>query len=185
MPNNIQGRDPTYNVRELIDSAVGGLEKLLMAESRRLDAALDMHIKYTQLLGEAETKRIDSNRGGDMEAVALANAQAIATAGVLATQVTVSADALRTLVANTATTVALELQQMSKSLADRIAALEKTAAMSVGVSSASPNMQLKIEELEAALHESKGRSGLSAPILMLLSGAAVGLLVFVLETIVR
>lgn len=180
-----QTRDPTYNVRELIDSAIDGLEKVLNAETRRLDDALAMHIKYTQLLADAETKRVDANRGDDREAVVIANAQAIATAGALATQVSVSADALRTLVANTATTVALELQQMSKSLADRLTALETKAAESMGRSGASPNMLAKVEELEAALHESRGRAGLSTPLVMLLTGAGVGLLVFLIETFLR
>jgi len=151
--------DPTANVLALVDAAVKRINDLQQSEIRRIDEILDLRAQFAERLQIAESKRIDSIRAVDVAAVAVASERAAAQATVLANQVVVSADALRALVASTAASVALQLQQMQTQLTDRLSLLEK------------------------AQYEGKGRAGLSAPLIMVGATGFGMLLLFIIETI--
>ena len=118
--------DPTENVLKLVDAAVTRLDDLRDAESRRVNEQLALRASYDEKLREAEAKRIDAIRAVDVNAVAVASARADNTATVLANQVSTSAENLRALVASTASANATTLSQITTTLTDRLALLEKS-----------------------------------------------------------
>ena len=117
--------DPTKNVLKLVEESVRRLDDLRLGEIKRIDEKFSMQERHFLELREAEAKRIDAIRAVDVNAVAVASERAAAQATVLANQVAQSADALRTLVANTATTMANQQDQMTKAFNDRLGQLEK------------------------------------------------------------
>lgn len=178
-------KDPSEAVRFLVAESVGSLEKVLTSEIRRLSEALQTHVSYTREMSANETKRVDALRAVDISAVAIASSKADAQALVLANQVATSAETLRVLVASTATAVAKELQTVSAQLTDRISLLERAQYENLGKSASSNTLLNRVSELEEIRYENKGRQGLSVPLMMLLSGTGVGLLVWIIETILR
>ncbi|MFA4834892.1 MAG: hypothetical protein WC749_02305 [Dehalococcoidia bacterium] len=156
-----EGKDPTANVLDLVKEAVKRLDDLREAETRRANEMLKTHFAYTQQLSEAEAKRIDAIRAVDVAAVATASEKTAEQAVVLANQVATSAEALRNLVASNAILVAQQLQQITTQLTERLAILER------------------------AQYESKGRSGISVPLLMLIAGLAGGIIVFLIELLIK
>lgn len=146
-PQVLQAQDPTRNVRDSLAAAVERLDDLaqlrqqrgdelraaeatrlnesIEAERRRVDEQMALRSEYEAKLQSAEAKRIDAIRVVDVNAVAVANERATQQATVLATQVAASADTLRALVATTASTVATQLQQITATLSDRLAIVER------------------------------------------------------------
>lgn len=114
---------------------------LRIAESRRIDDIMKLHTEFSDKLSIAESKRIDALRAVDVSGVSIANERATAQASVLANQVVASADALRTLVSQTAATMAQQTQNLTTQLTDRLASLEKSQ------------------------YENKGKSGLVDPMI--------------------
>jgi|SRR5665647_1694202 len=153
-------RDPSENVLRLVSNAEKRSDDLREAGFRYIEDKIDDHFENIKKMVEAETKRIDALRMVDVQAVGLANERAIKQAEVLAAQVSTSAEALRALVATTAVNVAQSLDRVSSQLIERIAAVEK------------------------AQSESKGRSGLSTPLLMVLSGIAFGIIVKIYDAFI-
>lgn len=154
--------DPTTNVLQLVNAAVDRLNDLRdsdfkwsqllhSANERRLDEQMKLHSDFSDKLSLAESKRIDAIRAVDVSAVAVASERATQQAAVLANQVTTSADALRTLVATTAATMATQTQNLTTQFTDRLASLEKSQ------------------------YENKGKSGLTDPMLQELIGEVRGL----------
>jgi hypothetical protein len=120
----------------LTDARIDALEKLAevreecrtelqKAETRRLDEEAKLRAEYAEKLSVAEANRIDAIRAVDVNAVAVASQRASDQATVLANQVSQSAEALRTLVASTANTVAVSQQQLATTLSTRITTLEQ------------------------------------------------------------
>lgn len=103
------------HIREYSDSQIAQVKELL-----RLQA--DFH----KQLSEAEAKRIDAIRAVDVNAVAVASERQTAQASVLANQVSQSADALRTLVATTAATMAEQQRQLFNQFQERLTAVERS-----------------------------------------------------------
>src|ERR1035437_5398164 len=93
------------SLRELDNKRI---DDLRIAEARRLDEQAALRELYHDKLSLAESKRIDAIRAVDVNNVSVASERAAAQATVLANQVTISADALRALVASTATTMAAQ-----------------------------------------------------------------------------
>ena len=118
--------DPTDNVLYVLKHEVGRMNDLNAAESRRVDEQMALRADYEEKLKLAEAKRIDAIRAVDVAAVAVANDKASAQAMVLANQVAISAEALRSSIQATALTVANQLEQLSTQLTGRIALLEKS-----------------------------------------------------------
>jgi len=148
---NSEKLDPTNNVRELLaistersDSLRAAeqqrVDQLMASEQKRVDEQLSLRAEYDAKLALAESKRIDAIRSVDVAAVAIANERAAAQAIVLANQVSVSAETLRSLVAATAATQASQLATLTNQLTDRLASLEKSQYESKGSGSGMKDM---------------------------------------------
>jgi murein DD-endopeptidase MepM/ murein hydrolase activator NlpD len=144
--------DPTANVLQLVEAAnlrqddlrkadSRRLEDLRIAETKRLDEVSELRATHIKELNAAEAKRIDAIRAVDVAAVATASERASQQASVLANQVSISAETLRTLVASTATAQAQSQAQFSSQINERLALLEKSQ------------------------YKGEGRSGLSEPVM--------------------
>jgi 3-oxoacyl-ACP reductase-like protein len=155
--NTGQALDPTENVKNILFEAVKRIDDLREAETRRINERLNTEVTHARELSVAEAKRIDAIRIVDVNAVAVANERAIAQASVLASQVASSAETLRALVAATAATVAQQLSQLSAQLSDRLSSLER------------------------AQYESKGKSGISTPIIAIIATFVGGIVVYLIE----
>lgn len=156
-----QFSDPTSNVLMLVEAAVKRLDDLRIAEATRINEVMTLHQTYGEKLTQAEAKRIDAIRAVDVAAVATASERANQQATVLANQVTVSAETLRTLVATTADGVA-----------KRIAALEQAQYENVGKGRVSdPIMETLLTEVKAMRGTSK--AGISQVIGWIVALAAI------------
>lgn len=116
---------------DTMDNTNGSTKRL----DQRIDAleeSIRLRAEYSVQLSIAEAKRIDAIRAVDVQAVTVASERANASALVLASQVSSSAEALRILVAQTATAVASQLASMSSAINDRISALEKSQYQNSG-----------------------------------------------------
>ena len=153
---NRKNSDPTSNVLSLVSASMKRTDDLHQAEVRRTDdlnaltalrlsdqisaerirvnEQLALRAEYSEKLAVAEAKRIDAIRSVDVSAVAIANERATAQAVVLANQVAVSAETLRSLVAATADTMAQQQTANSTQLSNRITSLEKSQYESKGSS---------------------------------------------------
>lgn len=201
--------DPTKNVLDLVGAAVQRLDDLgsathhfnqrlaesyirriddlRMAETRRIEDLRQadnknnaLRAEYHEKLAIAEAKRIDAIRSVDVNAVAVASERATQQASVLANQVAQSADALRTLVATTATTFAQQQQSLQTQITERLALLERSQYENKGKAGvADPMMVELVSEMKAmkgAQQTTTGKSeGMSASWAMLIG--AVGLIV--------
>lgn len=152
--------------------------ELSAAESRRLDEQAALRAHYSAMLSDAEAKRIDAIRAVDVAAVGTASQRAGDQASVLASQVSTSAEALRTLVATTAATVATSLQQMSTTLSTRLTTLEQASYQSAGKQSfADPafvELLSEVKQLREANRQVTGKSeGINASWLVLLGVASL------------
>jgi RNA binding exosome subunit len=143
-----EGCDPSPNVLRLVEDTVKRQDDLRKSEIQRLDeritsnfesvkqinedgikrieGLLKAHFDFSKQTADAESRRIDENREIDNKAVSVAAGKAEVQANVLANNVALLAETLRKSVEATATTIALQLQQTSTQLIDRIALLEKS-----------------------------------------------------------
>ena len=176
-------QDPSANVLQLVGNATAYIEKMIALNHEMLEEKLALTVESSRRERAAETDRINSLRAVDVAAVGTANERAVKQAELLATNVSTSAETLRKLVAETATTIAKQLETVTGQLIERIAALEKVQYENQGRSAAPTDISLRIDELEKQQSEAKGRTGISVPMLMLISGAVVGVIVWVLESI--
>lgn len=125
--------DPTENVKALQEASNKRQDDLRQASDRLVSVQLLYVEKIAQLRAEhqkemtaAEAKRIDAIRAVDVNAVQVANEKQTAQAAVLANQVTQTAEALRTLVATTANTIAEQQRQASSQINERLTLLEQS-----------------------------------------------------------
>jgi hypothetical protein len=169
--------DPTANVLALVEAAVQRIndlqdaatlrieslreldnkriDELRIAEARRLDEQATLRENYHDKLSLAESKRIDAIRAVDVAAVAVASERATAQATVLASQVSTSAEALRTLVATTASTTNAQQTTAWQQFTDRLTALERAQYEGKGKSAiADPQIQELVTEMKS-LRESR------------------------------
>jgi uncharacterized membrane protein YqiK len=121
-------------LESFITTVVSQVRSEMAAESRRVDEQMDLRAKHQAEMSLAEAKRIDSNREGDMKAVALANDRANTAAEVLRASGATQAETLRGLVATTATAVAQQLSQITEQMTTRLLALENARFESRGSS---------------------------------------------------
>ena len=149
-PDSSDYIDPTANVLQLVEAAVKRIDDLRTSADKHINEKIDIHIAYMKELSLAESKRLDSIRSVDVGAVAIASEKAAATANVLATQVTQSAETLRALVASTAASVATNLAQVSTQLTDRLALLERKQYENQGKSSVTdPQFDALIKKIDS------------------------------------
>ena len=199
--------DPSINVKEMLELAVGRLDDLRLLEAKRSDDMSGMntvHIKeilslrsefsdklselsgkYSDIIRVQEQERINAIRAVDVAAVSVASEKANQQAIVLANQVSASADTLRQLVASTATATAQTIQTALNQMGERLSALEKANYEGAGKSSLTdPERTAMLAELKAlreASASSSGRSGLSREMIAVVAAAGAGLLVYLIE----
>lgn len=143
------------------------------AEARRLDEQAMLRAGYADQLASAEAKRIDAIRAVDVNAVAVASQRTADQATVLANQVAQSAEALRTLVASTAATVAAAQAQLGATLSGRLTTLEQAQYKGEGRSLyADPQMQDLVAQVKTLAANSQSGTGKSSGIT-----AAVGYMI--------
>lgn len=132
----------------------GHAKELAAAESRRVNEQLALRALYEDQLRIAEAKRIDAIRAVDVNAVTVATQRAAEQAATLAANVATSAEALRGLVATTATTQANSQQQVVNALSARLTTLEQAGYLSQGKSTVSDPafaiLLAKVDALSAA-----------------------------------
>lgn len=199
-PQVVLAEDPSANVKDLVREVIIRMDALRESERRREDSLREAerrlaeseiravreimqlraeHIKELQL---AESERINAIRAVDVNAVAIANERANAQAQVLANQVQSSAETLRSLVATTAASQKQQYDQTTSQLSDRLTALEKLQYEGKGLSGTiPPSVVEQLAQLQESRYRTEGRSGLSAPLLMLIAGAVSGLVVFLIQ----
>jgi hypothetical protein len=163
--------DPTRNVLDLVEAAVKRIDDLMnekfarirenvKEEVIRIDSIVALRAEYQEKLALAESKRIDAIRTVDVAAVGIASERAAQQATVLANQVSASAETLRALVSSTASQVATSLSQLQSQLTDRIALLEKSQYESKGRAGVSDPMMMElVEEMRKLRDATSIRSG--------------------------
>jgi hypothetical protein len=142
--------DPTKNVLDLVTAAVKRIDDLRDLETKRIDERVSREKEHTREimalraehakdLRDAEAKRIDAIREVDVQAGSARDERATNQASVLANQVT-----------TTAAATAVQLDQITKLLSDRIAALEKSQYEGVGKEKISdPILQKLVEKIDS------------------------------------
>ena len=153
--------DPSANVLHIVEGAIKRLDDLRASEVRMINEKIDLHIEYIEKLSLAESKRLDAIRSVDVGTVAIASERAAAaTATVLASQVSQSAETLRTLVASTAASVAANLSQVSAQLTDRLALLEKKQYENQGKSSVTdPQLDALLKKMDTVIESRATNTG--------------------------
>ena len=154
--NNSCPKDPTENVRSLLALHSEHNDALRLAEQMRINQMLDLRDKHALETRLTETNRINAIRAIDAAAVSIANDKATQQAVILAEQVTTSAEALRSLVAATASAQSIAISQTNAQLTDRITA---ASTQSNAISQIATQLTERIASLEKAQYERKG-SGL-------------------------
>jgi len=175
-------KDPTENVRNILDMSIQRIDDVIRAElnrvdgkiadekvrvnesidaeMRRIDEKIRINSEAAAQLGLAESKRLDAIRSVDINAVSVANERATAQAAVLANQVAASAETLRALVATTAATQAQQSNQVASAMLDRISVLEKSQYEGIGKGRVSDPMinelLLEVKILKENQLQSKG-----------------------------
>lgn len=194
--------DPTENVKALVREVVIRIDALRESERRRSDdireadrrhitEIMALRASYGEKLEVAEAKRIDAIRAVDVGAVAIATQRAADQAAVLAAQVQASAETLRVQLQQTAAIFKQQLDEAMSRLSDRVSSVERfqyegkgsAGSMSPAVAEMLSQLQTQIAALKESRDRSEGKAGLSAPLLMLITGAVVGLVVFVLQNL--
>jgi hypothetical protein len=163
-------------IREAHAAAVEQIEATHATALETINEKINLHITYMKGLAEDESNRINDRWRVDTEAVAIANERAVKQAEVLATQVAASAEALRILVAQTATTIAQQLAVVTAQLVERIAALEKAQYENVGKAGASPDLQKMVADLENAQNIAKGKAGISNQLMFVIVGVVTSVI---------
>jgi hypothetical protein len=140
----------------------------------------ELRAEYQEKLAIAEAKRIDAIRSVDVAAVAVASERATQQASVLANQVAASADALRALVATTATTFAQQQQSLQTQITERLALLERSQYESKGKAGVTDPAQIEmlseIKALRAAQSSGSGKAeGISTSTGVMVAVVTVGI----------
>lgn len=117
--------DPTENVLQLVDAAVQRQDDLRQQESAHLRELMSLRAQHDQQMREKETERIDSIRAVDVQAVQRSAEVQVTQATALATQVSVSAETLRTQVAAAASAAAVSLAAALVPIQEAIADLRR------------------------------------------------------------
>jgi hypothetical protein len=177
--------DPTENVKALVILHMSRQDDLRAAEAKRVDEVMALRAEFTNQLRIQEQERINAIRSVDVNAVAVASEKANQQAGVLATQVLASTEALRTLVATTADTMAKQLSQITTQFNERLAAVEKANYEGQGKTTLTDpilaNLVIEMKALQSNTAAGEGRKEISTPLVGTLCVLAGGAVVYLLE----
>jgi len=131
------------------------------ADSNSFDAKMIAEAKRIDAMMIAEAKRIDALLTAAASAVSLASSRAEITAAALAERVDTSAKALAAQVELTAKAAAIAVEATAKALGERIVPLEQSR------------------------YENAGRRGISQPMLMTIALLVGGVVVFIVEQLIK
>jgi hypothetical protein len=149
------------NMKKVTEVSLKRLEDLQILDSRRLDEKMAMNDIFSEKMLAAEAARLDAIRAVDMNAITIANEKTVAQAAVLATQLTETTNSLRAFISE---------------------GLQKQTEM---IESANKLTYDKIDSLEKSQSAYKGKASITTPLLMLVSSLMGGLVVFIIEAIMR
>ena len=173
--------DPTYNVRMLMASENNALKELAMAKIDHLEETQKLHVSYQEKLTIAEAKRIDAILAAGVADAEANRERANSDARLLAAQVTSTAETMRALVASTANAMAIQFQQVTTSIIDRLAALEKARYEDVGKARVlDPQLTEFLKKVDVLVSNQdigkggKDQSSVSRNIIFAVIGAVVG-----------
>ena len=170
------GQDPSANVLMLVGNAVKYLEQLHFEDVRNTIEMRDQAVNESRRERAAEAERINALRAVDIAAVGLANERAVKQAEVLASQLALSAETLRTLVAQTASNIAQQLQAVTGQLVERIAALEKVQYENQGKNAEPSPLVTRLDALEECMAENKGQTTGKSQLWMLITSVILFLI---------
>ena len=126
--------DPTDNVIALVRAGLDRQDVLRKQESKHIRELLELRTMYDEKLRVAESHRIDAIRAVDVAAVAQAASVSATQATTLATQVSASAETLRTTVAASALSAANNLNAALGPIQTAIDALRQAQFTQQGAS---------------------------------------------------
>ena len=132
--------DPSANVLQLVGNATKYLEELHKQSQEFLNQKLALAVEASQRERAAESDRVDKRWAVDNEAIKVANQMAVKQAEVLANQMAENAEALRASMAKQAETLALNLQQMTGAIENRLKIVEEKQFVFAGASKGSRDM---------------------------------------------
>jgi len=180
--------DPTENVISLVEAANlrqddlrRASEELNAERFEHLKEMMRLHSRYESKLSIAESKRIDAIRTVDVQASAVQSERAAQ-----------SADALRTLVTTTASTLAEQQRQQSEEINKRLAAIEKLQYEGQGKSSLTdPLIANLVNEIKLLRSESNTNVGRGTGIKDLTGwivggvGITISVVVFIMNYLIK
>jgi hypothetical protein len=137
------------------------LEDLRIAECRRIDEKMEMSNVFLEKMQASEAARLDAIRSVDMNAVTVANEKTVAQAAVLATQLVETTNSLRNLITES---------------------LEKQSKM---IEATNTITNEKIDKLDKVQTSTGGKSSVTMPLLMLVSSLMGGLVMFIIQNLMK
>lgn len=124
--------DPTKNVLDLVDAANQRQDDLRHVTTWHLESMAVLRAEHAKEIRQLESDRLDKIRQVDQANVTTAAERALAAIQTLDRTTQANAETLRSMVANTATTIATQTDQRMAAVTERIAALEKTSYTGAG-----------------------------------------------------
>ena len=175
-----QYNDPSANVQQLVGNAVKYLESLQKSMEQNFDEKLKSFIETSRRERDFESNRIDELRKGDIEAVKVANVQAVKTAELLNATMLENAEVLRKAVEATALAVSNSLRDIVVQQDTRFQKLEQAQWENQGKSVATPDLQTMVTDLVNTKYKAEGRSSAFNPVFGLLYVVAGGVVTFLI-----
>jgi len=159
--------DPSANVQMFVGNAVKYLECLQKTAEQNFEKILNAFIESSRRERAFESTRINELRAGDLEAVKIANIQAVKSAELLNATMLENAEVLRKAVEATALAVSNSLKDITGQQDTRFQKLEQAQWESQGKSIASPDLQKLVTDLVNTKYKAEGKSGAFTPIIAL------------------
>jgi type VI protein secretion system component VasK len=159
--------DPTQNVKDLTEAANVRQDDLREANDRLLQWQITsigreiiLRSEHYREIRNLESERLDKIRQVDVLAGNTAAERALIAIQTLATQTTAERETLRSMVANTATTIAAQTSETVSQLNSRISQLEKSSYEGAGKSSyVDPMMGQLVEQVKMLAQASANTTG--------------------------
>lgn len=146
-------------VDDLADDMI--TKDLLVSEIRRIDTAIEAHIKYTQGAALAETSRINDILKANAEALQQANAEANERNVAAVTQAERVANTLRELVETTRSAASKSLTEVINPIINRLNEIEQKQYENKGKEAVNDPMMIKLvermEDVATAMAKGEGK----------------------------
>lgn len=159
--------DPTANVIALTeagnirqDDLRAANDRLFKVQIEALRAEITLRAEFAKEIRQLESDRLDKIRQVDVLAGNTAAERALVAIQTLATQTTAERETLRSMVANTATTIATQTSETVSQLNLRISQLEKSSYEGAGKQAvADPMMTELIQQVKILTQSGAGTAG--------------------------